>query len=76
MERLNDRSAPAEESSVTANALALRRVLHLAVDAALVADDAIVRDDTDALRRAIDALGTNAETARLLVASVRAADAA
>lgn len=42
----------------------------------LAADDAIVRDDTDALRRAIDALADNAETARGLVASAREANAA
>ena len=42
----------------------LRRVLHLVVDAALVADDAIDRGDADALRRGVEIMTAHVATIR------------
>jgi hypothetical protein len=42
----------------------LRKVLNLVVDSAIAADDAIVRNDIDALRASIAALTRNTATAQ------------
>ena len=50
----------------------LRRTLHRIADAAIMADDAIRRDDGDALRRAVEIMTAHVATIR---AHVGAADA-
>jgi hypothetical protein len=54
-------------------AVQLHRVLNLVADSAIDADDAITRNDPEALSRAIAALGHNAAIAQSLALAWRAA---
>ena len=49
---------------IPADTAELRRVLHRVADAAIMADDAIVGDDADALRRAVDIMTAHVATSR------------
>jgi hypothetical protein len=49
---------------------ALHRVLHLAADAAIAADDALREADAAGLIRALDALTANADRARFLAGAL------